>query len=123
MPQQNPSRPQHARKLGDGAGIVTRVVEEPKRRKEIHNSIEAIAPFCGKLAHVGAQIVQRRTRTSALRQSEQLVRIIDAVHLEARLGQQMRVAALTTGRIQNARANRQTQQLDDAARFRAIALR
>ena len=123
MPEQNATRFQNTREFANDTGIVTRVVEESERRKKINHSIEATRPSRRQPAHVGAQIMQRRTGASTLRQSEQFLRIIDPVHLEARLGQQMRVAALTTGRIQKARPDRQTEQLDYAARFSAIALR
>lgn len=123
MPQQNSSRPQDPPKLPNNPRIITRVIEEPKRCEEIHNSIEAAGPFRRQLPHIGAQVMERRSGASALRQGEQFLRIIDTVDSKGRLGQQMRMASLTARRIKNPRPDRQTKQLDYAASFRTIALR
>jgi hypothetical protein len=67
--------------------------------------------------------MQRRTCPLTLRQRKQFRRIVDAVDSKARLGQQVRVTSLTARRIQDTRPDRQTEQLDYATSFRAIALR
>ena len=54
--------------------------------------------------------------------SQELSRIIDAVYAEPRFGKQVRVTALTTRRIENARANRKSEHIDNSRSLRAVAL-
>ena len=56
------------------------------------------------------------------RSRQQLSRIVDAVYAKACFGEQVRMATLTAGRIENTRANGKSERIDDARRLGTIAL-
>ena len=123
MPNQNSTGLQDASKLADHPRIVGWIIEEPKRREEIYDAIEAIGPHRRKFAHVRASVVKRWTCTSLQRSSQQLSGIIDAVYAKPCFGEQVRMAPLPTWRIEDARANRKSEHVDNARSLGPIPLR
>ena len=121
MPNEHAAWAQHAGELPDHAGIVRRVGEEPEGCEEIDHGVEASGPFVRKRAHVRSSVAQRRTGAALLGDGEQLARVVRAGDVVARLGQQMRVTPLSAGTIEDARADRELEDLEEPRDFLPVA--
>jgi hypothetical protein len=96
--------------------------EESERREEIQDRVESLRPSIGHAAHVALRIAKIRPLPALARHIEQLLRIVEAIHIVAGLRKQVSVPALPARYIEYARANRKREQLDETRYFLAVAL-
>jgi hypothetical protein len=78
------------------------VRKESERGEEIEHGIEPARPPGGHAPHVAARVPKPFGGTSLARNGEQILRVVQAVDIEAAFGEKMRVPALPAGNVQNA---------------------
>ena len=122
MPDQDPIRTKYSRKFRNDAGIVSGVGKKAKRCEEIEYGVELSAPPRRQLSHVAARIAKVWTSPTLACYPKQIFRVIQAVDLEARFGQKMRVSPLSAGNVENLRPRRQLEYVDESRDFLAITL-
>ena len=122
VPDEDAAGLQYPRKLPDDTGVVGRVRKEPEGREQVHYRIETSGPARGHFAHVAARVSERSTSSTSPRHCQQLLRVVQSIDVEAILGQQVCVTTLTARNIENARAGRQTKQVDEPSYLLSIAL-
>jgi hypothetical protein len=96
--------------------------EESERREEVEHRVEPARPLGGHAPHVPAGVAQSVAGSASAPDVEEFLRVIEPIDVVAELGKEMRVAALTTRHIENARAVRQSEELDEACHFLPVAL-
>src|SRR6266404_9140835 len=96
--------------------------KEAERREEVEHRIEPLAPAPWHFSHVAARVAQERTGPPPAGNGKQLCRVIEAVDVIAGFRQKMRVTAVTTWYVENARSQRQAEQIDQTRYLVAIAL-
>lgn len=121
VPDEDTAGPQDAGEPVDHPLVVSRVHEEPEGREEIDDGIELSGPPARKRAHVTARVSQPGTDTPFPCLREQRPRVVEPVHVEARLGQQMRMTSLTAGTIEDTRTDGKLEELDQPRDVGAIA--
>jgi len=122
MPDENTVGLQHAREFPNHLCVVARMRKESERREEIEHGVEASLPARRHLAHVAAGVSQIWTDAALAGDSQQIIRVVETIDIESGLRQQMRVPALATRDVENARSRRQSQKLDEPRSLLAIAL-
>src|SRR5205823_3302235 len=75
-----------------------------------------------QLAHVATRVTQVSARPALSRDAEQLLRVIEAVDVKPVFREQVSVTSLPARHVEDARARRETQQLDEPGCFLTIAL-
>jgi hypothetical protein len=100
------------RELSDHSRVVGRVIEKSKGREQVHHSVESTGPSSWKTPYVGAPVVERCAGAPLSRNRKELARIVDPVDAKPRFSQKMRMTTLTAWRIENASANRKTQDIN-----------
>lgn len=121
VPHQYSAGLQHARKFPDDARVVRRVVEEAERREEIEHAVEAPAPSRRELPHVAAHVAEPRARAPRPGDLQQVRREVESIDVEARFRQQVRVSALTTRNVEDARRSGQLQDVQQTRDFPPVA--
>src|SRR5262249_7299373 len=71
VPDQHAARCEHTRELGDDAPVVIGIGEEPERREEIEDGVEATRPACRELPHVAAGLTKPSAGAAPARACEQ----------------------------------------------------
>jgi hypothetical protein len=122
VPDKNSARLENAREFPDHATVVRWMREEAKGRKEIQYGIESAIPARGHFSHVTTRVAKVWTGTAFPRNGEELTGVIQAIHVESRLGEQVRVPSLPTRYVENTRRHGQPEQFHEARRFLTIAL-
>ena len=122
MPYECAADPQNPGELGEHAPVVGRVGEKAKRCEQVQDRIESVRPILRHPAHVAPPIVERRPDATFACASEQILREIQSVNTKAGLGEQMGVAALPAGDVEDARADVESENFDEPRDFLAIAL-
>jgi hypothetical protein len=123
VPHEHAARREHARELRDHAPVVARVEEEAERGEEVDDRVEATRPPRRQAAHVAARVAQRASGAARAGGVEQRLGVVEAVDVVAGLGEQVRVAPLPAGAVEDARAGRQREQVDEPRDLPAVALR
>ena len=114
VPYQDSTRFEHARELFDDPRVIRRMAEESKRGEQVQNSVEAFAPFARQFPHVAARVAKIGAGSPLTGYRKQLGRVVESIDIVASLRQQMRVATLPTGDVENARRDRQLEQVEQA---------
>src|SRR5512143_3258954 len=102
MPDEDTARREHASEFGDDAPVVGGFGEKTERREQVEHCVEAAGPARRELAHIAARVAEPRSGAAAARARQQLRRVIETVNVEARLGEQMCVPALTARHVEEA---------------------
>ena len=97
--------------------------EETERREKIEDYFEAVLPSSRQAPHVAVSVAQSRAYSTITRDFQQVLRIIDGIDIVTCFGEQVGMSALATRNVENPRANRQSQQLDESRDFGACAFR
>lgn len=121
VPHQHAARRQDAREFPDDAFVVARVGEEAEGREQVDDGVESPGPGPRQASHVAAPVTQVAAHTATRRGFQQLRRVIETVDVVAGLGQQVRVAPLAAGTVENASADREREDLDEARDLTTIA--
>ena len=112
MPHQHAARPQHPGELPDDPRVILRVAEEAERREQVEHGVEPPGPARGQRAHVGRGVAEGPAGAALPGEGQQRARIVHAVHVEARLGQQVRVPSLAARAIEDTGADRELQHIE-----------
>ena len=112
----------HACELIDDASVVGGLNEEAERREEIQDRAEATRPPCRQAPHVSARITESRAGTAGTCSLQQRGGVVHTVDVEARLGEQVRMASLSAWTIENSRAGRQAEDRDESRYLASIPL-
>ena len=123
MPDKDPARLEHTRELADHAHIVCRMSEEAKRREQVQYCVKALAPLARQLPHISPGVAKIGARPSSPSDGEQLRRIVEAIDVVAALCEQVCVTALTTWNVEDARADGQSQNVEQSRYLAPIAFR
>ena len=122
MPDQYSTLLQHPCKFTNDTNIVTRMGKEAERSEEIDDRVEATRPPRRHFSHVTPSVAERAAFAAAPSNRQQISRVVEAVHIVARFGEQMRMATLPARHVENPPTHRQPQQIKEPRRFVAIAL-
>jgi hypothetical protein len=122
VPSEDGTWLQHSRELGHDASVVGGIEKESKGCEEIDHRIKAVRPPLGKPPHVAARVAKGVPFTASPSAVEQRCRIVEAVDVEPRLGEEVRVASLAARNIQNPCPDRKLEDLDETPDFTSIAL-
>ncbi len=123
MPHQPASRREHAREFCDDAAVVSRVGEKPERCEKIEHYFEPVLPSGREPPHVTVGVAKVGAGPAIARDLQEILGVIDRVDVVSRFREQVRVSALTTRNVENPRANRQSQQVNESRDFGACAFR
>ena len=122
MPHEHAAGLQHTRELVDHATVVRGQREKPERREQIEHRVKASRPARGKFPHVAARVTKQRSGAAMPCALEQFLRVVEAVDVESRFRQQMRVSSLPARDVEDARARGKTQDVHQARDFAPVAL-
>lgn len=122
MPNENASGPKHARELADHTTVIRRIAKEAERCEQVQDGIELSGPFRGQTSHVAKLIAEPCTSSARAGASQQLRRQIQTIDVEASLGEQVRMAPLTAGHVENVRPIRQAENVEQPRHFLTVAL-
>ena len=122
VPDERPPGAENARKLDNDAPIVGGVGEKPKGREEVQNRIEAGRPLARQPPHFTTTVAQRRADAARLRAREELSREIESVDAESGLGEEVGVASLAAGHVEDTCAGGKAENVDEARDLLAVAL-
>lgn len=122
MPEQQTIRSKDPRKLADDGHVVGWITKKAEGRREVDDGIEPTAPLCRQRPHVPLGVAEPGARAAISRARQQFVRIVHAVHVEARLGEEVRVPPLATRHVKDPRASRKAENLDNPSDLSPISL-
>ncbi len=122
MPEENASRLEHARELGEDVSIVSRLGKESERREEVENGAEASGPARRKRPHVASRITEARSGAALARALQEIARVIESVDVESCFGEQVCVASLSAGDVEQARTGWKPEDVDESSDFMSVAL-
>ena len=122
MPEQSSAGLQHPCKLFDHTNVVVRILEEAERCKKIHDCVESAFPSCWKLTHVTADVAKSCACSPLSRDLQQMLRVIEAIHIISSFRKKMRVSALAAWNVEDTRSNGQPKDFDDPSCFLPVAL-
>ena len=122
MPDQDAPGFEHTRKLANNARVVRGMRKEAERGEEVDHRVEPARPFCGQFPHVPASVSQVAAGSAFARNGEQLLGVIEAIDIESVFRQEVSVPSLPARNVQNARASRQAEQIDEPCYLLTISL-
>jgi hypothetical protein len=96
--------------------------KESERREEIDDRVESLRPSGWHLAHISTSVAKILAGPTLARDFEELLGVIESIHVIPELGEEMRVPALSARHIQNTRSNWEREELAEARDFLSIAL-
>ena len=95
MPYEQPARFENAGEFLDHPSVIRGVREEAERCEKVEHRIEAARPLGRHAPHVAARVAKSVARSALARDIQQLLRVVEPVHIVAELGQRVRVTTLT----------------------------
>jgi hypothetical protein len=122
VPQKNSAWLQDSRKFFDDADVIRRIIEESEGRKKVDHGIEATFPSGWKPTHVAACVSQICAGSALSRNPEQMLRVVESVHIVSSFCEEMRMPALPAGNVEYPSSDRQPQYVYDSCDFLPIAL-
>lgn len=121
MPYERTARLEHASEFRDRARIIPSVGEEAERREEIEHRVEAPSPARWQLSHVAPRVLERRSGAASARLVDQVLGVVEPLHVEPGLGERVRVATLPARDVENPGAGRQCKNVDEPRNLMAVA--
>jgi len=122
VPDEQPTRLEDARELGDHSRIVRRIAEKAERREEIQHGVKSSSPAGGQFAHVAPQVTESRTGSALFRAREEVRGVVETVDVESCFDEEMRVSSLPARHVEESRARRKLENLQQPRYFVPVTL-
>lgn len=101
MPEENAAGSQDTRELPDDTDVVVRIGKEAEGCEKVEDRVESPTPSRWKLSHVTASVMEQLPGAPLARNPEQMLRVIEPFDSVSRLGEEMRVTALSAGHVEH----------------------
>ena len=117
-PPGSSTRANSARTCRSSAGSA----KNPNDVNRLRTALEAAGPARRKRAHVASRVAETRPGAALARALQELARVVEAVDVEAGLGEQVCVASLPARDVEQARAGWKAEDVDQSRDFVPVAL-